>query len=116
MIKVYGITNCDTIKKARAWLESHGVQYEFHDFKKQGITQEKLKQWCAKFGWEKVLNKSGMMWRKTSEEEKAKVVDETTAIQFMIQVPNSIKRPVVEYDGEILLGFDEEEFAKALSH
>lgn len=107
MITVFGITNCSTVQKARNWLEENKIEYNFHDYKKVGIDEKHLKSWINKFGWEKVLNMQGMMWRKASEEEKAKVIDEKTAIEFMIRVPNSIKRPIIELEnGEILRGFD----------
>ncbi len=108
MITVYGITNCSTVKKARNWLEENEIEYNFWDFKKQGVTKEFLQKWCNRHGWEIVLNRKGMMWRKSSEEVKNKVVDEKTAIEFMIDVPNSIKRPIVEYDDGVLIGFDED--------
>jgi len=117
MITLFGITNCSTVQKARNWLESNSIKYTFHDYKKLGIDQQHLKKWCAKFGWEKVLNTQGMMWRKASEGEKAKVVDEDSAIEFMIKVPNSIKRPIIVLDnGEILRGFDEKEWAEFLQN
>ena len=111
MPTLYGITNCSTVVKARNWLESNSIEYIFHDYKKLGIDAEHLKKWCAKFGWEKVLNMQGQMWRKASEEDKAKVVDEKSAIEFMIRVPNAIKRPIVELnDSTLLRGFDELEW------
>ena len=106
MNTVYGITNCQTVQKALTWLKENNVEYTFHDYKKQGIDEKNLQKWCAKFGWESVLNRAGMMWRKANEEEKAKVIDEKSAIEFMIKTPNSIKRPIIEYDGGILKGFD----------
>jgi len=112
MITVYGITNCQTVQKALTWLKKNNIQYNFHDYKKVGIDIEHLQKWCQKFGWEKVLNQSGMMWRKASEAEKATVIDEKSAIEFMLKIPNSIKRPVIEYDSEILKGFDEVEYEK----
>jgi Spx/MgsR family transcriptional regulator len=96
MITVYGITNCTTVIKARNWLEENKIEYNFHDYKKLGIDAQHLTKWIAKFGWDKVLNMQGQMWRKASDEEKTKVVDEKTAIEFMIKVPTSIKRPIVE--------------------
>lgn len=115
MLTLYGITNCTTVIKARNWLEENKIDYNFHDYKKLGIDEKHLKIWCSKFGWDKVLNMQGQMWRKASDEEKAKVVDEKSAIEFMIKVPNSIKRPIVELNsGEILKGFEVEEWKKIL--
>jgi len=110
MPTLYGITNCSTVIKARKWLESNSIEYSFHDYKKLGIDVEHLKKWCAKFGWDKVLNMQGQMWRKASDEDKAKVVDERTAIEFMIKVPTSIKRPIIELENGLIRGFDEEEY------
>jgi arsenate reductase (glutaredoxin) len=107
MITIYGITNCTTVQKARNWLEAN---------KKLGIDEKHLKLWCKKYGWDKVLNMQGQMWRKASDEDKAKVVDEKSAIEFMIRVPNSIKRPIVELDGgELLRGFDKGEWEEVLN-
>jgi arsenate reductase (glutaredoxin) len=111
MTTLYGITNCSTVVKARNWLSQNKVEYNFHDYKKLGIDELHLQKWCKKFGWEKVLNMQGQMWRKSSNEEKGKVVDQKSAIEFMIKVPTSIKRPIVELDsGEIIRGFEEEEW------
>lgn len=112
MIILYGITNCSTVKKARTWLETKNISYTFHDYKKLGIDEKTLQKWCHTFGWEKVLNTQGQMWRKASAEDKSKVADQKSAIQFMIQVPNSIKRPIVEFEGGFLRGFDEKEWAE----
>lgn len=115
MLTLYGITNCSTVQKARKWLDDHKIDFEFHDYKKSGIDVNHLQNWCEVFGWENVLNRQGMMWRKTSEEEKEKVVDTQSAIEFMIKVPNSIKRPIVEKDGKaILRGFEVGEWERIL--
>jgi arsenate reductase len=114
MLKVYGITNCTTVQKARKWLEANQLEYEFHDYKKLGIDKEHLQAWCQKFGWETILNRKGMMWRKTSDEVKNKVVDEKSAIEFMLEIPTSIKRPVIESDTSLLIGFYEAEYKEAL--
>jgi arsenate reductase (glutaredoxin) len=110
MITLYGITNCQTVAKARTWLESQKIEYTFWDYKKQGIDTEQLTRWCDELGWEKVLNRAGMMWRKASEAEKEKVVDQQSAIEFMFQVPNSIKRPIIETENGLLLGFVEKDY------
>ncbi|MBC7472121.1 MAG: Spx/MgsR family RNA polymerase-binding regulatory protein [candidate division SR1 bacterium] len=112
MIIVYGIVNCTTVQKACKWLESNNIEYIFHDYKKLGIDSRHLKSWCKVFGWEQILNRSGMMWRKASETTKQKVLDETSAIDFMIQVPNSIKRPLIEANGKLLRGFEIAEYEK----
>lgn len=107
MLTVYGITNCSTVKKARNWLESNEINYNFHDYKKLGIDATHLQSWCDKFGWEQVLNRQGMMWRKALESDKNLVVDTKSAIEFMLKTPNSIKRPMVEKEGEVVLrGFE----------
>jgi arsenate reductase (glutaredoxin) len=111
MKTIYGIKNCTTVQKARKWLYVNGVKYEFWDYKTQGVTRELLKTWCKEFGWEKVLNRSGMMWRKADEVRKNKVVDEATAIEFMIEVPTAIKRPILETKTGFLIGFNEQEYA-----
>jgi Spx/MgsR family transcriptional regulator len=114
MITVYGIVNCSTVQKARSWLTANSIDYEFYDYKKLGIDKEHLKTWCNQFGWEKVLNRSGMMWRKASEEDKQKVVDTNSAIEFMLKVPTAIKRPIIELENDFLIGFDAKEYQEKL--
>lgn len=112
---IYGIPNCNTVKKARTWLAENGFNPEFHDFKKSGITAEKLNEWCAAFGWEKVLNKKGTTWKKLSKEEQDEVVDQKSAVQVLLQYTSAIKRPVVELDQKaILIGFEEESYQSLL--
>ena len=106
MIKIYGIPNCDTMKKARKWLDTHGVDYEFHDFKKLGLTETLLHSWVAKVGWETLLNRRGMMWRKLPQELKDRM-DETLAIQVILETPSIIKRPILDIDGHCVVGFSE---------
>jgi arsenate reductase (glutaredoxin) len=114
MTTIYGIKNCVTVQKARKWLNTNGVNYEFWDYKTKNVTTELLQIWCKAFGWEKVLNRSGMMWRKADEARKNKVVDEATAIEFMIEVPTAIKRPILKTKTGLLIGFNEKEYtAKA---
>lgn len=108
---MYGIVNCTTVRKARNWLEENNIEYNFHDFKKLGVSEKLLQKWCAKFGWQTVLNKSGLMWKKSSSEDRLKVIDEKSAIEFMIKVPNSIKRPILENGESILKGFDTGEYS-----
>jgi arsenate reductase len=105
-ITVYGITNCDTVKKARAWLTDHGVDYRFHDFKKDGLPLERVDAWIQAAGWETVLNRKGTSWRKLDEAVRDGVVDAASAKAVMAQQPSVIKRPVVEWRKEITVGFD----------
>lgn len=111
--KLYGIPNCDTVKKARNWLISHNIEVDFHDYKKDGITKEKLKQWSKAAGWEVLLNKKGSTWRQLPAETQASIVKEREAIKLMIDSPSLIKRPVIELGNKIMVGFDEEAYAKA---
>ncbi|MES9899559.1 MAG: ArsC family reductase [Sedimenticola sp.] len=104
MVVIYGIPNCDTMKKARKWLDARGVEYRFHDFKKQGLEREVLLEWVKKVGWKTLLNRRGMMWRKLSDEAKANI-DEASAIEVMLETPTIIKRPVVIDGGEVIVGF-----------
>jgi Spx/MgsR family transcriptional regulator len=107
MLTIYGIPNCDTMKKARRWLDDHDVAYEFHDYKKKGIDGRQLRDWVARVGWETLLNRRGMMWRKLDENRK-KQIDETSAIEIMLEVPAIIKRPVLVTDkGDVMVGFNE---------
>jgi arsenate reductase (glutaredoxin) len=114
MTTLYGITNCDTVKKARAWLENNGIEYTFWDYKKQGIDAVHLNKWCDLLGWEKVLNRAGMMWRKSPDEAKSKVVNQETAINFILTTPTAIKRPIVESNNHILIGFVEAVYREKL--
>ena len=109
---VYGIPNCDTVKRARAWLAEHGVEYVFHDYKKAGVPQARLDGWMKSLGWERLLNRQGTTWRKFDEATKAAVVDAASARALMLQQPSVIKRPVVEWpDGRCTVGFDPGEWA-----
>lgn len=107
MIKIYGIPNCDTMKKARKWLSEHNLDYEFHDYKKEGVDATLLDDWIAQAGWEVLLNRRGMMWRKLDEERKA-AINEQTAREIMLEIPSIIKRPVlVTAKNKVLVGFSE---------
>ena len=107
MTILYGIPNCDTVKKARDWLAQRGVAHEFHDFRKQGVPPERLRAWVGAAGWERVLNRKGTTWRKLDEALQAAVVDAASAQRLMCEQPSTIKRPVVEWDdGRITVGFD----------
>jgi arsenate reductase (glutaredoxin) len=110
MITLYGIKNCQSVAKARTWLETNKIEYILHNYKKQGIDLEHLQKWFGELGWEKVLNRSGMIWRKAGESEKQKVIDKVTAIEFMLRVPTLIKRPIMETENGMLLGFVEDEW------
>jgi len=101
---VYGIRNCDTMKKARQWLDDHAIAYSFHDYKISGIDRESLQRWCDEMGWETVLNRSGTTFRKLPEEARANL-DRSKAIELMLAQPSMIKRPVLEAGGRLLIGF-----------
>jgi arsenate reductase len=113
-ITLYGIPNCDTVKKARAWLDAKGIAYKFHDYKKQGADEGKLAQWVELAGWEKVLNRAGTTFRKLPEADLAEL-DAAKAVRVMAANPSCIKRPVVEHPGGLLVGFKEAEWADALT-
>ncbi|MGD1990046.1 MAG: ArsC family reductase [Chromatiales bacterium] len=107
MTTLYGIPNCDTMKKARAWLADNGIEYDFHDYKKLGIEKKKLDEWIKAVGWETLLNRRGMMWRKVPDDVKASI-DEKSAIKLMLETPSIIKRPVLEEKGKVTVGFKAE--------
>ena len=106
MITLYGISNCDTVKKARAWLVEYEQVYEFHDFKKSGVPPQQLTQWVHAVGWEKLLNRQGTTWRKLSTEEQAAVHDAASAQALMLAHPSVIKRPVVNWGDGTTVGFN----------
>ena len=111
MTKLYGIPNCNTVKKAQDWLKNNGIEYEFHDFKKKGITSAKLKEWFNAFGWEKVINKAGLTFKKLSKEEQAEINSPSSAVTYLITNTSAIKRPIVEREEKaVLLGFKEDEY------
>ena len=110
-MKLYGIPNCDTVKKARIALKARGIAYEFYDFKKQGVTEAMLSGWLAQIGWQKLLKKTGPTWGKLPQEVKDGIQDDASALALMLQQPNVIKRPVLEQDGRVLAtGFKPEEY------
>lgn len=112
-IRLYGITNCDTVKKARAFLNEAGVAHDFHDFKKQGVSAERLQRWIGQVGWERLLNRQGTTWRKLDATAQAAVVDAASAQELMLLQPSVIKRPVVETtSGDVLVGFDPVRYAQ----
>jgi arsenate reductase len=102
MLILYGIPNCDTVKKARTWLTEQGLDYAFHDFKKQGVPADRLPQWTQALGWEALVNRQGTTWRKLEDATKAAVVDAASAQALMLAQPSVIKRPVLERDGQCL--------------
>ena len=110
IMKIYGIKNCDTVKKALTHLESQGLSYEFHDYKKLGIEASKIKDWAKKFPLEKLINKKGPTYRKLSEEDKSNLEKISTAIPVMIANTSVIKRPILEVNETIILGYDEKEY------
>jgi arsenate reductase (glutaredoxin) len=110
---LYGIKNCDTMKKARTWLDGHGVQYEFHDYKASGIDAVSLARWCGKVGWETLLNRSGTTFRKLPEAQKTDLT-ERKAVALMLEQPSMIKRPVLETGARVLVGFKPELYAGLL--
>ncbi|MFG1181428.1 ArsC family reductase [Xanthobacter versatilis] len=107
---IYGIKACETMKKARGWLESHGVDHAFHDYKTAGIERKTLEGWVKKVGWEKLLNRAGTTFRKLPDADK-EGIDEAKAIGLMLEKPSMIKRPVLETGRDLLVGFKPEEYA-----
>jgi Spx/MgsR family transcriptional regulator len=112
MTTVFGIKNCDTMKKARTWLEEQGVEYTFHDYKTEGIDQAHLEKWSKQVGWDVLLNRAGTTFKKLSDAEKANI-DEAKAIKLMMANPSMIKRPVLESGKTLLVGFKPETYAAA---
>jgi Spx/MgsR family transcriptional regulator len=106
MITLYGIPNCDTVKKARAWLTAQGLTYEFHDFKKAGVPADQLAAWESELGWQKLLNRQGTTWRKLDPQEQASAVDAASAQALMRAHPSLIKRPVVVWGSRTTVGFE----------
>ena len=112
---VYGIKNCNTVKSAVEWLKKNKIEFEFHDYKKSGITASKLSDWSKQVGWESLVNKRGTTWRQLDEASQKKVTNEKSAIALMLEKNSVIKRPLVEENGKVvLLGFDEDEYTKKL--
>nr|WP_298925145.1 ArsC family reductase [uncultured Erythrobacter sp.] len=115
MIHFYGIPNCDTVKKARKWLDANGLDYTFHDYKKKGADADKIAAWIADKGVDVVLNKRGTTFRKLSDSEKADAGHASSATALLVQHPSMIKRPVIEHANGILVGFKEDEWSAVLS-
>ena len=115
-MKLYGIPNCNTVKKARDWLDQHAIAYEFHDFKKMGLDAATAQSWLQQQPWEKLVNRSGMTWRNLSEAEKNTIVDAASAQALMQEKTSIIKRPIVVNNETIIaLGFNETEYAQLFS-
>ncbi|WP_374653154.1 ArsC family reductase [Dongia sp.] len=112
-VTIYGIRNCDTMKKARSWLDAKGVAYAFHDYKAVGIDKAHLAAWCREFGWEKVLNRAGTTFRALPDAEKVNLT-EARAIALMMAQPSMIRRPVLDLGKQRLIGFRPEEYAAAV--
>jgi arsenate reductase len=116
-LKLYGISNCNTVKKARDWLENHDATYEFHDFKKLGVSQQLLENWLTQVSHEKLINRAGLTWRGLEDGVKNNIIDNTSAIALMQTKTSVIKRPILEKNGKILcLGFDEVTYKKELAN
>ncbi len=113
MITLYGIKNCDTMKKARAWLDARGVAYRFHDYKTAGIDANRLASWCRELGWETLLNRSGTTFRKLPESRKQSL-DAKAALALMLEQPSMIKRPVLDLGARRLVGFDVDVYEREL--
>ena len=112
-VTLYGIKNCDTMKKARAWLDAEGVTYAFHDYKAEGIDRPRLEAWIGAVGWETLLNRAGTTFRKLPEADKADL-DERKALALMLDQPSMIKRPVLDLDGRLLVGFKPDYYAESM--
>ena len=113
MTRIFGIKNCDTMKKAMAWLEANHIAYEFIDYKKAGIAEHHLPDWNRRAGWKLLLNTRGLMWKKLSDEERS-AVDEIKALALMTKYPSLIKRPVLDTGKDLLVGFSAEAYEEAL--
>ncbi|MDR3481692.1 MAG: ArsC family reductase [Burkholderiaceae bacterium] len=109
-ITLYGIPNCDQVKKARTWLDGHAIPYRFHDFKKAGITQALIDGWLQHVGWEVLLNRKGTTWRGLPELRKAAVIDAASAAAVMLESPSIVKRPVLQIDGAVHVGFADADY------
>ena len=114
-MKVYGIPNCNTVKKAQDWLKTNQIDFEFHNFKKESITAEKLNKWFNTFGWEKVINKNGLTFKKLNKEEQQAINSPEKAVVYLMANTSAIKRPIVEQNGQaILIGFTEDAYQDLL--
>ena len=114
MLTLYGIPNCNTMKKARTWLDEHQLEYTFHDYKKAGIDRTTLEAWVNQVGWEPLVNRRGTTWRKLPEEAR-EGIDQERALQLMQDNPSLIKRPVLDAGGQLLVGFDADQWQQQLT-
>lgn len=110
MVTIYGIKNCSTMKQAFAWCDAHGIEFDFHDYKKQGVDRARLVQWCRHLGWKSLLNTRGTTWRKLPPAQQD-IATQSQAVALMLEYPSLIKRPVVETGTQLLVGFDPQMFA-----
>lgn len=110
-ITLYGIPNCDTVKKARTWLQDHGIDFAFHDFKKQGLSAALVQGWLQEIDWQTLVNRKGTTWRNLPDERKAAIVDNDSALALMLEHPSVIKRPVLQGAGPVTVGFSGDAFA-----
>ena len=113
-VTIYGIRNCDTMKKARAWLDERGVAYAFHDYKKDGIDRDRLDRWAGRVGWEALLNRAGTTFRKLPDADKADL-DRERALTLLAEAPSMIKRPVLDLDGRLIVGFKPEIYEQSFA-
>ena len=107
---IYGIKNCGTVKKALDWLKENHIEFTFHDFKKEGVSAEKLQEWSDKVGYEKLLNKQGLTWKQLPAETKASITSEKAALQLLHDKNSMIKRPILEFEDQLVLGFEEDRY------
>jgi arsenate reductase len=114
MTTLYGIANCDTVRKARKWLTSHDVDYQFHDFRKDGLNAKQLKNWASKVSWETLLNRRGQTWRKLANKDKT-ALTEARALKLMLNQPTLIKRPVLEINNQVHVGFKDADYQQLFS-
>ena len=116
MYTVYGIPNCNTVKKSLDWLNKHSIQYDFHNYKKDGITVPKLNSWCKQINWQELVNKKGTTWKKLDASFQSSITNQKAAVQLMVEFTSVIKRPVIELDEKIVaVGFDEDEYRKVFA-
>ncbi len=115
MIKLYGIKNCDTVKKAIKWLADNNIQYQFHDYKKDGVDKEKLTEFVKKFGWEKLINRKGTTWRQLGRQDQNNIINDQSALALMQEKPSIIKRPIIDLGSKQLIGFDVSEYEDTLA-
>lgn len=114
-ITLYGIPNCDTVKKARTWLAQQGIDVTFHDFKKQGLERATAQDWLEQVDWEVLVNRKGTTWRKLDEDRRAAIIDKASALELMLEQPSVVKRPVLARDGQFSVGFTTEQYQTIFS-